>query len=52
MCKSEKRHNINVAYDLISKVRDDTEEETWAFDFLTDAMVSLSDWFDEREEDI
>jgi hypothetical protein len=52
MCKSEKRHNINVAYDAISKVRDDTDEDKWAFEFLTEALMSLRDWFEESEEDI
>jgi hypothetical protein len=52
MCKSEKRHNINVAYNLISKVRDDTDEDGWAWEELTQALTSLSEWFEEREEDI
>jgi len=52
MCKSEKTHNINVAYDLIERVRDDTDEDKWAYEYLTEALVSLNDWFNESEEDI
>ena len=49
MCKDDKRHKISVAYDLISRVCDDTDEETWAYEFLAQAMGSLNEWFDEED---
>ena len=49
MCKNEKIHHINVAYDLISKIRDDTDEDTWAYEELTQALMSLSEWFEEED---
>lgn len=49
MCKSDKGHQINVAYDLISRVCDDTDEDIWAWEFLTEALRALGDWFEEED---
>lgn len=50
MCIDEKIHHINVAYDLISNVRDDTDEGTWAHEDLTQVLMSLADWFEEEDK--
>ena len=49
MSKNEKIHHVSVAYDLISKIRDDTDEDTWAYEELTQALISLSEWFEEED---
>lgn len=49
MCKSDKQHKINVAYDLISRVADDTDENLWAWEDLHQALVSLEEWFEEED---
>ena len=49
MCRDDKRHKIGVAYDLISRVCEDTDEDAWAYEFLTQAMGSLNEWFDEED---
>lgn len=49
MCKDDKRHKINVAYNLIKTVMEDTDEELWAYKELADALVELDDWFEEWE---
>ena len=49
MCKSDKQHKINVAYDLISRVADDTDEGLWAWEDLHQALVSLEEWFEEED---
>ena len=49
MCKDDKRHKISVAYDLISRVCDDTDEDTWAQEFLIQALGSLNEWFEEED---
>ena len=47
MCKDDKQHKINVAYNLIQTVLNDTDEDLWAYKDLSDALVSLNDWFEE-----
>ena len=47
MCKDDKQHKINVAYNLIQTVLNDTDEELWAYKDLYDALISLNDWFEE-----
>lgn len=47
MCKDEKVHHMNVAYNLIETVLNDTDEDLWAYKDLSDALVSLNDWFEE-----
>ena len=49
MCKDDKQHKINVAYDLISRVLDDTDEDTWAWEDLKQALTSLGEWFEEED---
>ena len=50
MCIDEKIHHINVAYDLISNVYNDTDEGTWAFEDLNQALISLSEWFEDTDK--
>ena len=45
----DKQHKINVAYDLISRVADDTDENLWAWEDLHQALVSLEEWFEEED---
>ena len=49
MCKDDKLHKIRVAYNLIEIVKEDTDEELWAYKELEDALVSLDDWFEEYD---
>lgn len=49
MCKDDKRHKIGVAYDLISRVFDDTDEDSWAYEYLSEALTSLQEWFEEED---
>ena len=49
MCKDDKKHKINVAYNLISTVKDDTDEDTWAWTDLFDALTALQQWFEEED---
>ena len=49
MCKDDKIHKIGVACDLIRTVMYDTDEEMWAYEFLTQAMGSLNEWFEEED---
>ena len=52
MDKLDKNHKINVAYDLIRTVAEDTDEEKWGYVWLTDAMTELRKWFEEPDEEI
>ena len=49
MTDSEKRHDIKVALNLIENVMEDTDEDTWAYGFLTEAVLQLRDYFEECE---
>lgn len=49
MTDKEKTHKISVAYNSIRKVLEDTDEELWAYDFLTDAIVALNLYFEESD---
>ena len=49
MCKDDKRHKINVAYDLIRTVMYDTDIDSAASDELLNALGWLEEWFDEED---
>ena len=49
MCKNDKRHKINVAYDLISRVCDDTDDDCNAYEDLCNAVDWLGAWFEEED---
>ena len=49
MNEADKRHKINVAYNLIKTVMEDTDEELWAYKYLEDALVALDSYFEEWE---
>jgi hypothetical protein len=49
MDRLDKGHKINVAYDLIKRVAEDTNEELWAYEWLSDALVALEKWFEEED---
>lgn len=49
MTDKEKAHDIREAYNLIKNVRDDTDEDLWAYEFLENAMTKLFEWFEEEE---
>lgn len=52
MDKLDKTHKINVAYNLIKTVMEDTDEELWAYEWLGDALVALNKWFEEWDDEI
>ena len=49
MTEKEKEHDIKEAYHLLLNVLEDTDEETWAYYYLSKARDSLYDWFEEEE---
>ena len=49
MDRLNKGHKIGVAYDLIKRVFDDTDEELWAYLYLENALAELDRWFEEDE---
>lgn len=49
MTEKEKVHDIKEAYHLLLNVLEDTDEETWAYYYLSKARDSLYDWFEEEE---
>lgn len=49
MTDKEKEHDIKEAYHLISDVLEDTDEDTWAYEFLEKAKAQLFNWFEEEE---
>ena len=49
MTDSEKRHDIKVALSLIENVMEDTDEDTWAYQFLEEAMIKLREYFEEYD---
>lgn len=51
MDRLDKTHKLGVAYDLIKRVFDDTDEELWAYKYLGDALVALDEWFEESEDE-
>ena len=51
MDRLDKGHKIGVAYDLIKRVMEDTDEELWAYKYLGDALVALDEWFEESEDE-
>ena len=50
MNEADKRHKINVAYNLIKTVMEDTDEELWSYFFLENALAELDRWFEEGED--
>ena len=49
MTDREKIHDIKEAINLISNVLEDTDEDTWAYEFLEKAQFQLFNWFEESE---
>lgn len=49
MTNKEKTHNIKVAFNLIETVFEDTDEELWASEHLSSAMLALTMWLEEWE---
>lgn len=50
MNEVDKRHKINVAYNLIKTVMEDTDEEKWSYLFLENVLAELDRWFEEGED--
>lgn len=50
MDRLDKRHKLSVAYDLIQKVMEDTDEEKWSYLFLENTLAELDRWFEEDED--
>ena len=51
MDRLDKGHKIGVAYNLIKRVFEDTDEELWAYRWLEYALVALDRWFEESEDE-
>ena len=49
MTDKEKAHLMHIAYDNIEKVMSDTDEDLWAYEHLSTALVALEDWFEESD---
>ena len=49
MTDNEKEHEIREAYGLIRDVKNDTDEDLWAYEFLEKAMNELYSWFEEAD---
>lgn len=49
MTDGEKRHDIQNALHLIETVKEDTDEDTWAWEFLANACAELRQYFEESE---
>lgn len=49
MDKLDKTHKINVAYNLIKTVMEDTDEDLWAYKYLGDALADLDFYFEEYD---
>lgn len=49
MVEREKGHLIHIAYDNLDKVRNDTDEDLWAYEYLSEALVALQNWFEESD---
>lgn len=49
MDRLDKTHKVNVAYDLVKRVAEDTDDDLWAYEWLSDALVALEKWFEEED---
>lgn len=49
MTVKEKIHYMNIAYNNIKKVLDDTDEDLWAHKYLEEAITNLDFYFEEWE---
>lgn len=47
MTEKEKNQKIAVAYNAIETVRQDTDEDLWAYEWLSQALVELDKWHEE-----
>ena len=49
MTDSEKRHDMKVVWNMLETIKEDTDEDTWAYSHLEDAIIRIKDWFEEVE---
>ena len=49
MTSKEKYQKIAVAYNAINTVREDTDDELWACEWLEDAIIALDKWYEEED---
>ena len=49
MTEKEKNQKIAVAYNAIETVRQDTDKDLWAFEWLSNALVELGKWYEELD---
>lgn len=49
MTDEEKGQKIAVAYNAIEAVREDTDKDLWACEWLEEALLSLGKWFEETD---
>lgn len=49
MTRNEKIHEMNIVYNKLKNVLDDTDEDLWAHHHLEEALLELEDWFEESD---
>lgn len=49
MTDSEKRHDMKVVLNMIETIKEGTDEHTWAYIYLKEAIIRIKDWFEEVE---
>lgn len=49
MTYKDKTHLINIAFNNIKKVLNDTDEDLFAHHYLEEALLELEDWFEESD---
>ena len=49
MTDSEKRHDMKVVWNMLETIKEDTDEDTWAYSFLEDAIIKIKEWFEEYD---
>ena len=49
MTNSEKIHDMKVILNMLETIKEDTDEHTWAYIYLKEAIIRIKDWFEESE---
>lgn len=49
MTDSEKRHDMKVVWSMLETIKEDTDEDTWAYSHLEEAIIRIKDWFEEYD---
>ena len=49
MTDNEKRHDMKVVLNMLETIKEDTDEDRWAYSHLEDAIIKVKDWFEEYD---